>query len=141
MPDFSFLMYNVFNYFIPTTISSNAFEIGDTVELNSRGNNLKVEGNGIDYSVEGKTGSIVVNRPGTYTVTQTPMAGDTLLIENFYVRIPEEKSNLTRQVDALPLADVEVETRIEFEDLLFYFAIALVSLLFVEWMLQIKKNF
>jgi hypothetical protein len=141
MPDFSFLMYNMFNYYIPTTISSNAFEIGDTVELNARGQELKVEGNGIDYKMEGKTGSVTVTRPGTYTVTQKPMVGEELMIENFYVRIPAEQSNLTRQVDALPLADVEVEPRIEFEDLMFYFAIALVSLLFVEWVLQTKKNF
>ena len=100
-----------------------------------------MEGTGLSYAMEGKTGSVTVNRPGTYTVTQTPLSGDELLIENFYVRIPEEQSNLTRQVDALPLADVEVETRIEFEDLMFYFAIALVALLFIEWMLQIKKNF
>ena len=131
----------MFNYYIPTTLSSNAFEIGDTVTLNARGTDLKVEGNGINYEMEGKTGAVTVTRPGTYTVTQKPMAGDELLIENFYVRIPEEQSNLSRQVDALPSADVEVETRIEFEDLLFYFAIALVSLLFVEWILQIKKNF
>lgn len=141
MPDFSFLMYNMFNYYIPATVSSNAFEIGDTVELNARGQDLKVEGNGLSYAMEGKTGSVTVVRPGTYTVTQTPMSGEELLIENFYVRIPAEQSNLSRQVDALPLADVEVETRIEFEDLLFYFAIALVSLLFVEWFLQTKKNF
>ena len=141
MPDFSFLMYNMFNHYIPATISSNAFEIGDTVELNARGTDLKVEGNGLDYTMEGKTGSVTVTRPGTYTVTQNPMAGDELLIENFYVRIPEEQSNLSRQVDALPLADIEVETRIEFEDLLFYFAIALVALMFTEWILQIKKNF
>ena len=141
MPDFSFLMYNMFNHYIPTTIPSNAFEIGDTVELNARGSDLKVVGNGIDYAMEGKTGSITVTRPGTYTVTQMPMSGEELLIENFYVRIPQEQSNLTRQVDALPSSDVEVETRIEFEDLLFYFAIALVSLLFIEWALQIKKNF
>ena len=141
MPDFSFLMYNMFNYYIPTTLSSNAFEIGDTIELNARGNDLKVEGNGIDYTLEGKTGSVTVTRPGTYTVTQTPMSGEDLLIENFYVRIPQEQSDLTRQVDALPSADVEVETRIEFEDLLFYFAIALVFLMFAEWALQIKKNF
>ncbi len=141
MPDFSFLMYNMFNYYIPATVSSNAFEIGDTVELNARGQDLKVEGNGLSYEMEGKTGSVTVTRPGTYTVTQKPMTGEELMIENFYVRIPAEQSNLSRQVDALPLADVEVETRIEFEDLLFYFAIALVSLLFVEWILQTKKNF
>ena len=69
------------------------------------------------------------------------MSGNELLIENFYVRVPADQSNITRQVDALPSADVEVEKRIEFEDMMFYFAIALVSLLFVEWMLQIKKNF
>ena len=91
--------------------------------------------------MEGKTGSVTVTRPGSYTVTQTPMSGDELLIENFYVRIPVDESNLTRQVDSLPLADVDVEVRVEFEDLMIYFAIALVSLMFVEWLLQIKKNF
>ena len=141
MPDFSFLMYNMFNYYIPSTISSNTFEIGDVVELTARGTNLKVEGNGLEYNMQGKTGSITVNRPGAYTVTQMPMSGDELIIENFYVRIPTEESNVTRQVDSLPVADVEVETRVEFEDMIFYFAIALVSLMFVEWLLQIKKNF
>ena len=140
-PDFSFLMYNMFNYYIPSTLTSNTFEIGDTVELNSRGTNLKVEGNGLDYSMVGKTGSVTVTRPGAYTVTQTPMSGDELIIENFYVRIPVDESNLSRQVDSLPVADVDAEVRVEFEDLLFYFAIALVSLMFVEWILQIKKNF
>ena len=140
-PDFSFLMYNMFNYYIPSTLTSNTFEIGDTVELNSRGTNLKVEGNGLDYSMVGKTGSVTVTRPGAYTVTQTPMSGDELIIENFYVRIPVDESNLSRQVDSLPVADVDVEVRVEFEDLLFYFAIALVSLMFIEWLLQIKKNF
>lgn len=141
MPDFSFLMYNMFNYYIPSTISSNTFEIGDVVDLTARGTNLKVEGNGLEYNMQGKTGSVTVTRPGAYTVTQMPMSGDELLIENFYVRIPTDESNLTRQVDSLPVADVEVETRVEFEDLIFYFAIALVSLMFVEWLLQIKKNF
>ena len=140
-PDFSFLIYNMFNYFIPSTITSNTFEIGDTVELAARGTNLKVEGNGLVYNMEGKKGSVVVTRPGAYTITQTPMSGKELIIENFYVRIPTEESNITRQVDSLPVTDVEVETRVEFEDLLFYFAIALVALLFIEWLLQMKKNF
>ena len=69
------------------------------------------------------------------------MSGEELIIENFYVRIPVDESNLSRQVDSLPVADVDVEVRVEVEDLLFYFAIALVSLMFVEWLLQIKKNF
>ena len=140
-PDFSFLIYNMFNYYLPSTITSNTFEIGDTVELAARGTNLKVEGNGLEYNMEGKKGSVTVTRPGAYTVTQTPMSGDELIIENFYVRIPSDESNITRQVDSLPVADVDVEVTIEFEDLIFYFAIALVSLMFIEWLLQIKKNF
>ena len=140
-PDFAFLMYNMFNYYIPSTLTSNAFEVGDTVELAARGTDLQVVGSGLEYNMEGKTGSVTVNKPGSYTVTQTPMSGDSKLVEMFYVRIPVEESNITRQVDSLPAADVEVETRVEFEDLLFYFAIALVSLLFIEWLLQIKKNF
>ena len=140
-PDFSFLIYNMFNYYLPSTITSNTFEIGDTVELAARGTNLKVEGNGLEYNMEGKKGSVTVTRPGAYTVTQTPMSGDELIIENFYVRIPSDESNITRQVESLPVADVDVEVTIEFEDLIFYFAIALVSLMFIEWLLQIKKNF
>ena len=141
-PDFSFLVYNMFNYFIPSTIDSNTFEIGDTVELAARGTDLKVEGNGFEHKLEDKkTGSITVTRPGTYTVTQTPMSGDELIIENFYVRIPTAESQITRQVESLPLADVDSEVRVEFEDLMFYFAIALVSFMSIEWILQIKKNF
>jgi hypothetical protein len=131
----------MFTYFIPSTMTSNTFEIGDTVTLAARGTNLKVEGNGFEYAMEGKTGSITVTRPGAYTVTQTPMSGDELIIENFYVRIPTDESNITKQVSSLPTTDVDAEVRIEFEDLLFYFAIALVALLFIEWMLQMKKNF
>ena len=144
LPDFSFLMYNLFNYYIPSTLTSNTFNIGDTVDLAARGSNLTVKGNGVDYVMEGNKGSITVVTPGVYTVTQTPMSGDPndpLIVDNFYVRIPEDESKLTRQVDSLPVADVDVETRIDFEDLMFYFAIALVSFLFVEWILQIKKNF
>jgi hypothetical protein len=36
---------------------------------------------------------------------------------------------------------VETVVEIEFEDLLFYFAIALVTLMFAEWALQTKQNY
>jgi hypothetical protein len=141
MPDFAFLMYNLFNYYIPTTVDSNSFEIGDTVELTARGTELSVDdGKGNKKDFEGKRGEITVATPGTYTVTQKAMGGDTLIIDNFFVSIPNVESDITKQVDQLPAASVEIVSEIEFEDLLFYFAIALVSLLFIEWMLQAKKN-
>ncbi len=141
MPDFTFMMYNLFNYYIPQTMTSNAFEIGDTVTLTARGTELKVAGNGEEIAFEESTGELVLSRPGTYTVTQKPMQGDQMLIENFFVSIPNVESNVTKQVDALPMMSVETVVEIEFEDLIFYFAIALVVLMFAEWMLQTKTNY
>lgn len=141
MPDFSFLIYNMFNYFIPATLESNAFEVGDTVTLHARGTELKVTGNGEEYAFDKTPARLDPLRPGTYTVTQKPMQGDALIIESFFVRIPSEESNITRQVDALPLAETVGESAFAHEDLLFYFALALVALLLAEWWLQSKKNY
>jgi hypothetical protein len=134
-------MYNLFNYYIPATFDSHSFEIGDTVSLTARGTELKVSGNGEEIEFEGKTGEMLITAPGTYTVTQKPMAGDNLIIESFFVNVPNFESDITKEVDQIPPASVEIISEIEFEDLIFYFAIALVSLLFVEWILQSKKNY
>ena len=144
MPDFSFLIYNMFTYFIPTTMEADSFEIGETIKLTPRGTELSVSGNNIDVSFEGKYGEIVATAPGSYTVTQKAIGAteeDDLLIENFFVNIPNYESNITKRVDQIPPASVEVAVEVEYQDLLFYFAIALVSLLFVEWILSSKKNY
>lgn len=141
MPDFSFLMYSLFNYYIPSTLSGSSYEIGDVVELVARGTDLKVSGNGIEQSFPEGYGEITVQKPGTYTATQRPMVGDHLIVDTFFVKIPESESNITAAVNALPLADADAEERIEFEDLIFYFAIALVTLMFVEWWLHTRKNY
>lgn len=140
-PDFSFLVYNMFNYFIPSTFQSYAYEIGDTVTLNARGTNLTVNGGGEKLTFDAPPASLELKAPGTYTVTQKPMHKDGEIVESFFVRIPVYESDLTKDVDEFPLISADETTEIGFEDLLFYFAIALVSLLFVEWALQIKKNF
>lgn len=142
MPDFSFLMYNMFNYFIPSTFSSYAYEIGDTVTLNSRGPELKVSGDGKETSFDSVPASITLTKPGTYTVTQKHAHDDNAyVVESFFVRIPAYESDITKEVDELPLISADETTGIGYEDLLFYFALLLVSLMLVEWVLQIKKNF
>ena len=141
MPDFSFMMFNMFNYFIPSTLQSNSYEIGDTVNFNGRGTELKVTGSGEELAFESPKAQMVVSRPGTYTVTQKPMAGDHLIIENFFVRIPEGESNITKEVDELPVINVDRVLERSHTDLLLYFAIALVTLMFVEWFLQSRKNY
>lgn len=141
LPDFSFLIYNMFNHFLPSTFTGNAFEIGDSVQFNGRGTDLTVTGNGQEYAFEDAKGEIVLANPGTYTATQTAMDGETLLVESFFVKIPSSESDPSKTVDVLPSVESGYVPDIEYQDLLLYFAIALVSLMFAEWVLEIKKNY
>ncbi|MBE6537431.1 MAG: VWA domain-containing protein [Ruminococcaceae bacterium] len=141
LPDFSFLMYNTFNHFIPSTFDGNAFEIGDTVKLNGRGTELKVTENGEEYTFEGNKGEITLKNPGTYTVTQKEMDGETVIEENFFVKIPSSESDTTKNVEVLPSVESSSAPEFEYKDMLFYLAIALVCLMFAEWVLEIKKNY
>ena len=140
LTEFSAMMLNMFNYFIPVTIKTNSFEIGDVVEFNGRGTNLNVTGADIDETFESAKGSIVVTTPGPYTVTQEPMQGDQLIIDEFYVHIPNNESNITKVLDDLPILNYEKQEGIEFRDLLFYFAIALVSFMMIERIIETKKR-
>lgn len=141
-PDFAFLMYNIFNHYIPPTLTSNSFEIGDLVELTARGTNLKLSApDGSETLFEEGRGQITLDKPGSYTVTQTPMAGEQMIIDTFFVKIPEAESNFSLQVDSLPVADVDAELSIDYEDLLLYFAIALVCFMFIEWWLYTRKSY
>lgn len=141
LPDFSILIYNMFNYFIPETMEKSSFEVGDTAVFNGRGSNLTVTGNGEEYVFDGGVGEIALTRPGTYAVNQTSIGGDALAEERFFVKIPSSESDTSKTVDALPSVAVFEAEGVGYQDLLFYFSIALVTLLFAEWVLEIKKNY
>jgi len=141
LPDFSILIYNMFHYFIPETFKGNAFEVGDTVAFNGRGTELEVSGNGDEVFYENGKGEFTPSRPGTYTVNQKTFGGKELPEEKFFVKIPSSESDTTKMVDVLPFAAADNTHRTEYEDLLIYLAIAIVTLMFAEWILEIKKNY
>lgn len=142
--DFPILIYNIFNYCMPTTLSANYFDIGTTVNLNLRGRDLTVRGSWEDAPVieksNNKTEQYKVTRPGTYTVTQVLMSGETKE-EYFYSRIISDESNIFKVEDKLEGPVIEVDYTKDNLDLLLWFAVALVSLLFLEWLLQMRENF
>ena len=138
--DFPMFLYNIFQYFLPPTITDFAFEVGATVTLNARGEELSVQGGDIDETFTEFPTSIVVNKPGSYTLTQVDFSGE-YIIENFYVSIPKFESNITKEIGALPLLYVEERLEQEDKDLLVYFAAAIVALLFLEWWLQSREYF
>lgn len=139
--EFALMMYNMFEYFIPATITDYAFEIGQTVSLNARGEDLNISGpDELSKYFDEVPAELRVDSPGTYTLTQTAMDGS-YIVEEFFVKVPNFESNITKEVDSLPLLDVTNKNEYQDKDLITYFAAAMVALLFVEWLLQAREYF
>ena len=140
LPEFPIFLYNMFEYFMPATITDYAYEVGETVKLNARGEELVVSGGDIDMTIMEFPTMLVVDKPGVYTLSQFDISGE-YIIENFFVGIPKIESNITKEIDSLPLLYVEEVEEQEDVDLLVYFAAAILALLFLEWWLQSRDNF
>lgn len=139
--EFPTIMYNLFNYFFPSTITDYAYEIGDTLTVNARGDGLNVSApNEQPLYFEELPAEYKVNSPGTYTLMQSGL-NDEYIVENFFVKVPNFESRITKEVDTLPMLHVTTKTEYADKDLLIYFAIALVALMFVEWLLQAREYF
>jgi len=138
-PAFPTIMGNAIEMFLPTTFEKDVYNVYDEVELNSRSPQLSVNGPTIAEMFEEFPASIEVNDPGLYTVVQTPISG-VQVVENFFVTIPDEQSNIDAMEDRLtnpyyPPADADPDV-----DMVFYFALALVLLGFAEWWLKGREH-
>ena len=137
--DFPLFMYNMLNYFAPQTFDGYVFDANESIDLNARGEALTVTGPDTDKTLVSFPASIQLSNPGSYTVTQTVLSGDPV-IEEFYVKIPTEESNINLQVDALENPYFYQETYESDLDLLIYFAATMVALLFIEWWLKSREQ-
>jgi hypothetical protein len=138
--EFPTLILNMLEYYIPSTLEGFLYEVNDTVPVNSRSPELGIEGPGVDVKWTQFPNTLFVTEPGVYTFTQTPISGEDV-IESIYVKIPAAESNIHAVVDTLENPYVEYEPEILDLDLVYYFAMALVILLFCEWLLQLKEYF
>lgn len=138
--EFPLLMYNLVEYYLPSTISQFVFDINETISLNSRGEDLTVVGAEIDQVFTEFPSEITLSTPGVYTLTYTPISGKTE-VETFYVKLPGEESNIYSSFDGItnPYYFVQEENTTN-QELLFYFAIALVALFFIEWWLHNREH-
>ena len=141
IPEYPTFMINTLNYFIPTTFDKNIYNLYDKVVLNSRSELMTVTGPAFKETLEFETTpvEIYVDAPGTYTVTQTPISGNKI-VDKFSVVIPEEQCDITRTVDTLTNPFYPSVIEASDLDLVIYFAIALVTLLFCEWWLKSRDN-
>ena len=138
--EFPIFFYNVLNYYFPQTIETHVYEVNDDVELNARAPRLSVTGPNLTQNIEVFPQTITATKPGTYTLLQVPISGSDI-VENFYVRIPIAESHTEAVFDELQNPYYPPQEEAPDLDLVFYFALALVCLLFLEWWLQSREQF
>ncbi|HBK02426.1 MAG TPA: hypothetical protein DDY77_05305 [Clostridiales bacterium] len=142
--DFPLLMTHIFDYYFPTTVSGNAFEVSEEIKLNSRGSELTVTGGSYGSTgivIQEFPATISPTIPGAYTISQKTFRDPSESItEEIYVRTPAAESNVFATDDALVNPYINKDKVEFYKDLLFYIALVLVALLFIEWWLQSRDN-
>jgi hypothetical protein len=139
VPDFPLLLKNTVDYFFPATLNGYVYDIGQTVQIHARANELTVTGPETELNLQTFPSEMTVVRPGTYTMSQLPMSGE-VVIENIFVKIPAAESNINPVESTLTNPYFFEETDSDNVDLLFYFALAVVTLLFLEWWLKSREQ-
>ena len=142
--DFPLMMYNILEYYMPSTITNYIYDVNQNVQLNSRGEDLTVTmPDGTTKVLTTFPDKVTVTVPGMYSVMQYNLKGDPV-VEMFYVKIPDSESNIVAEFDVLENPQfmyVEEKEDIINTDILLYFAIALVTLLFAEWWLHTREQY
>jgi hypothetical protein len=97
-------------------------------------------GPGTEVSLTQFPGTVQLHCPGVYAVSQIPISGKEVT-ERFFVRIPASESNIKPREESLENPYFVVRDEVQDMDLLLYFAVAMVALLFAEWWIQCRDQF
>jgi hypothetical protein len=139
--EFPLFMYNILEYYIPSTLMETVYEVNDTVSLNSRSEFLLLtDPDNKETEMRTFPDAVLLKTPGLYKVSQTPISGEEIS-EYFFVKLPAAESNINTSEDTLSNPFFVEREEIDNQDLLLYFALALVALLLAEWWLQSREQF
>lgn len=155
VPDgFALWMKKTFCEFLPDTFTGYddkgqatvkyTYAVDERISLRARTDRLHVDGPGVSLDLTEFPYEFSATRPGTYTFTQTLKRKtennvNVVQTENFFVGIAPYESNFTKTENALPRLGRMTRTENTDNDLLLWFAIAAVALLFLEWWLQSRE--
>lgn len=136
--EFPVLINNIFEYFIPSTLQDNVFDVGEEIEVQARGSDVKIVDTQKDTPIEPPL-SITINTPGSYKITQMLSSGKRSEV-SFFVKISAKESNINRTDSEIAGASgIEKPKDIE-TDIYIWLAAALLAILFLERLLQSRKN-
>lgn len=138
--EFPTFIYNIFEYFIPSTFTQYIFDVNDDVTFNARGSLLELKTGNATEQLTQFPAKYHLTQVGPYTAAQSLFGVGGAITENFFVKMPAEESNIFLEIDLMPGSVVKAIPPTTFDDLLVYFAAALVALLLVEWWLQSRSR-
>lgn len=138
--DFYILMRNIFDYYFPGFVDGNLFDVGGELKIDrARGPEVTVSGLQQEKFTQFPA-LLQFDLPGTYTVGTTSYFTSEVTYTDIYVKIPQTESNIFRTEYTFNAPRREKVEAYRDDDLLIYFAAALVLLLFAEWWLQGREN-
>ncbi len=135
LKEFPILFTNIFQYFLPSTIEGNSFEVNDEVKVNSRSQEITITGYDETIRIDEFPSTVSLKLPGSYTIEQTTYFGKNIT-EKIYAKVPKDESNIFPVLDSLSSPISAVDEYDYINDWLFYLAIALCALSFIEWLLK-----
>ena len=141
---FPVLMHNMLEYSLCSVLEQSSYEAGDEVTLNKvSGAMLTSVTNDTTLNTENHLRmpvSFVTEEPGRYTVA-VAFADETVEETGYFVHLSPEESNITAAGGALPeFATVNTETNYE-KEITWWFVVALLLLVVLEWGLQYREQF
>lgn len=143
--DFPMLMGNIFEYLFPATTDKYVYDVGESVLLKARGSSMTVSSDTLNEVYTEHMQSIKPTAPGSYNVRQPIMGNDAanvkVMTSNFFVKVPASESNIRAVEEGLKRLDRRTKSKPADIDIVLYFAIALVTLLFAERLLQSRDQF
>jgi hypothetical protein len=137
--EFPLLLKNTINHFFPVAIEDYVYETGDKLTINVKTNLLEVTGPDTMLEFEQFPCEFTVDNPGTYTLMRDSLSGNPI-VESIFVKLPAEENNTNLIVDVLENPYFYSDEDSLDLDLLFYFALAIVALLFIEWWLKSREQ-
>ncbi len=136
---FQIFLYNLVNNFLPVTLTSSDFELGDTTQFYCKGETIEVEHNGNAETFSQFPAQFTFRDVGTYTFTTTFGLEKQDEVRRVYVHLATQESNLFPQSDfRINLDSKEVASQLNGQDFFVWLAVASLVLMMIEWFLQFK---
>jgi hypothetical protein len=141
LPEFPMIIKNTISHFFPETLDQNVYETYQEIDINSRGNQAEVTApiTSLDKTLEELPAKYTATIYGTYTITHPDISGEPVR-DYVYVHIPSSESDINHEESNLVNPYFYSDGDANNIDLLFYFALAAVALLFFEWWLKSREQ-